>query len=84
MLIEAIMQCKARWYEWLDPRIKKTEWNREEDEKLLHLAKLMPSQWRTIGMSTEMPPASAYASQLCPLICSTASWTHSTSVSGQV
>ena len=41
--------CKARWYEWLDPSIKKTEWVREEDEKLLHLAKLMPSQWRTIA-----------------------------------
>lgn len=22
-------QCKARWYEWLDPSIKKTEWTRE-------------------------------------------------------
>ncbi|XP_042453169.1 cell division cycle 5-like protein [Zingiber officinale] len=42
-------QCKARWYEWLDPSIKKTEWTREEDEKLLHLAKLMPAQWRTIA-----------------------------------
>ncbi|KFM23176.1 Cell division cycle 5-like protein [Auxenochlorella protothecoides] len=42
-------QCKARWYEWLDPAIKKTEWTREEDEKLLHLAKLMPTQWRTIA-----------------------------------
>ncbi|GJV01112.1 cell division cycle 5-like protein [Tanacetum coccineum] len=42
-------QCKARWYEWLDPCIKKTEWTREEDEKLLHLAKLMPTQWRTIA-----------------------------------
>ncbi|XP_067622464.1 cell division cycle 5-like protein [Eurosta solidaginis] len=29
-------QCKARWYEWLDPSIKKTEWSREEDEKFLH------------------------------------------------
>jgi hypothetical protein len=35
-------QCKARWYEWLDPSIKKTEWSREEEEKLLHLAKIMP------------------------------------------
>jgi len=26
-----------------------TEWSREEEEKLLHLAKLMPCQWRTIG-----------------------------------
>jgi pre-mRNA-splicing factor CDC5/CEF1 len=42
-------QCKARWYEWLDPSIKKTEWSREEDEKLLHMAKLMPTQWRTIA-----------------------------------
>lgn len=42
-------QCKARWYEWLDPSIKKTEWSREEEEKLLHMAKLMPTQWRTIA-----------------------------------
>src|SRR5215470_4012979 len=42
-------QCKARWMEWLDPSIKKTEWSKEEDEKLLHLAKLMPTQWRTIA-----------------------------------
>ncbi|KAJ5545161.1 hypothetical protein N7461_007465 [Penicillium sp. DV-2018c] len=42
-------QCKARWVEWLDPGIRKTEWSREEDEKLLHLAKLMPTQWRTIA-----------------------------------
>lgn len=42
-------QCKARWYEWLDPSIKKTEWTKEEDEKLLHLAKIMPTQWRTIA-----------------------------------
>ena len=42
-------QCKARWQEWLDPSIKKTEWTRQEDEKLLHLAKLMPTQWRTIA-----------------------------------
>ena len=26
-----------------------TEWSREEEEKLLHLAKLMPTQWRTIA-----------------------------------
>eukprot|EP01070_Trichotokara_eunicae_P012915 Trichotokara_eunicae@DN9930_c0_g1_i1.p1 len=42
-------QCKARWYEWLDPSVKKTEWTRDEEEKLLHLAKLMPTQWRTIA-----------------------------------
>ena len=42
-------QCKARWDEWLNPNIKKTEWSKEEEEKLLHLAKLFPTQWRTIA-----------------------------------
>eukprot|EP00039_Didymoeca_costata_P014069 m.222812 g.222812 ORF g.222812 m.222812 type:complete len:768 (-) comp15939_c2_seq2:116-2419(-) len=42
-------QCKVRWLEWLDPSIKKTEWSREEEEMLLHLAKLFPTQWRTIA-----------------------------------
>jgi pre-mRNA-splicing factor CDC5/CEF1 len=42
-------QCKARWTQWLDPAIKKTEWSKEEDEKLLHLAKLLPQQWLTIA-----------------------------------
>ena len=42
-------QCKARWNEWLDTSVRKVEWSRAEDEKLLHLAKLMPAQWRTIG-----------------------------------
>ena len=42
-------QCKARWYEWLDPSIRKTEWSREEEEKLLHLAKIFPTQWKTIS-----------------------------------
>ena len=27
-------QCKSRWYEWLDPSVKKTEWTREEEEPL--------------------------------------------------
>lgn len=35
--------------EWLDPSVKKTEWSREEDEKLLHMAKIMPAQWKTIA-----------------------------------
>ncbi|OMJ23529.1 Pre-mRNA-splicing factor CEF1 [Smittium culicis] len=50
-------QCKARWYEWIDPSIKKTEWSRDEDEKLLHLAKLMPTQWRTIAPIVGRTPA---------------------------
>ncbi|EKX74370.1 conserved hypothetical protein [Theileria equi strain WA] len=43
-------QCKARWYEWLDPNVKKTEWSREEEELLLQLAKMFPTQWRTIAI----------------------------------
>ncbi|XP_051817041.1 cell division cycle 5-like protein [Antechinus flavipes] len=42
-------QCKARWTEWLEPSIKKTEWAREEEEKLLHLARILPCQWRAIA-----------------------------------
>lgn len=42
-------QCKSRWQEWLDPGIRKVEWSREEDEKLLALAKVMPCQWRSIS-----------------------------------
>ncbi|KAF7456622.1 cell division cycle 5-like protein [Cryptosporidium felis] len=47
--MKSAKQCKSRWYEWLDPRVKKTEWSRSEEEKLLHLAKLFPCQWRTIA-----------------------------------
>lgn len=42
-------QAKARWNEWLNPSIVKSEWSREEDEKLLSLAKLLPNQWRSIA-----------------------------------
>jgi pre-mRNA-splicing factor CDC5/CEF1 len=42
-------ESKARWYDWLDPSIKKTEWTREEEEKLLHLVKIFPTQWNTIA-----------------------------------
>ena len=51
-------QCKQRWYEWLDPSVKKTPWSREEEEKLLHLAKIMPTQWRTIAGCLEGRTAS--------------------------
>jgi len=43
-------QCKQRWKEWLDPRIKKLDWDRSEDEKLLRLIKLRPNQWNSIGI----------------------------------
>ncbi|KAJ1605787.1 putative cell division cycle 5-like protein [Cryptosporidium canis] len=49
LIMKSAKQCKSRWYEWLDPRVKKTEWSRAEEERLLHLAKLFPCQWRTIA-----------------------------------
>ncbi|GAB0489510.1 hypothetical protein MMPV_000729 [Pyropia vietnamensis] len=42
-------QAKARWTEWLDPSIRKTEWSAAEDAALLHLAKVLPTQWRSIA-----------------------------------
>ncbi len=49
-------QCKARWFEWLDPTIKKSEWSREEEEKLLHLAKSLPNRWRSIAPMLNRTP----------------------------
>lgn len=46
---KSAMQCKARWYEWLHPRVKKMEWTRQEDERLLHGVKVSPGQRRTIA-----------------------------------
>lgn len=43
-------QCKLRWQEWLDPRIKKSDWSADEDRKLLNLAKLRPNQWSSISL----------------------------------
>lgn len=42
-------QAKARWNEYLNPSINRTEWSTQEDEKLLNLAKLLPNQWRSIA-----------------------------------
>ncbi|PWA87650.1 CDC5 protein [Artemisia annua] len=50
-------QCKARWYEWIHPSIKKTDWTRQEDEKLLHLSNLLPSQWRSIAPHVGRTPS---------------------------
>lgn len=42
-------QCKERWYEWLDPKIKKTEWTHQEEQELLKYVEMLPCQWKTIG-----------------------------------
>ncbi|TID29684.1 hypothetical protein CANINC_001804 [Pichia inconspicua] len=43
-------QCKLRWQEWLDPRIKKHDWSVDEDKQLLNLAILRPNQWSSIAL----------------------------------
>ena len=53
-------QCKALWNELLDSSLKKVEWSREEEERILHLAKLIPAQWRTIGSLLEGRIASQF------------------------
>lgn len=42
-------QAKARWNEYLNPTINRTEWTKEDDQKLLNMAKLLPNQWRSIA-----------------------------------
>lgn len=42
-------QCKSRWYEWLDPNIKKIEWTNQENQLLLYYARTLPNQWKTIA-----------------------------------
>merc|ERR1712146_800816 len=42
-------QCKNRWFFWLSPKIKKTHWTYEEDERLIYLSYIFISQWATIG-----------------------------------
>ena len=54
--------CLGGWDCGLQPQLPlhchcATEWTREEDEKLLHLAKLMPTQWRTIAPIVGRTPA---------------------------
>lgn len=49
-------QVKARWEEYLDPTLKKTPWTHADDEKLLHLARYMPMQWRTISQYFNRSP----------------------------
>lgn len=43
-------QAKARWSEYLSPAINRSSWTRDDDEKLLGLAKLLPNQWRSIAL----------------------------------
>lgn len=49
-------QCKARWTQWLDPNVCKSEWSSDDDKKLIHLAQILPNQWNTIAPSLGRTP----------------------------
>ena len=42
-------QCETRWNEYLNPKINFDEFSKEEDARLLDLARRLPNQWRTIA-----------------------------------
>lgn len=42
-------QCETRWNEYLNPKINFQELSKEEDARLLELARRLPNQWRTIA-----------------------------------
>ncbi|CAB4252688.1 similar to Saccharomyces cerevisiae YMR213W CEF1 Essential splicing factor [Maudiozyma barnettii] len=42
-------QCEIRWNEFLNPQLNFTGFSKEEDVKLLTLARKLPNQWRTIS-----------------------------------
>jgi pre-mRNA-splicing factor CDC5/CEF1 len=46
---EKLTSLQMRWSEYIDPSLKRTEWTVEEDQRLLTMAKLLPTQWRTIA-----------------------------------
>jgi len=41
--------CKMRWYNWVDYRIKKFFWEDEEDRKVIFLGKKFKLNWRLIS-----------------------------------
>lgn len=42
-------QCETRWNEYLNPKLNFNEFTKEEDARLLDLARKLPNQWRTIA-----------------------------------
>lgn len=42
-------QCQTRWNEFLNPNLNFEVFTKEEDSRLLDLAKKLPNQWRSIG-----------------------------------
>ncbi|EOB11524.1 Pre-mRNA-splicing factor CEF1 [Nosema bombycis CQ1] len=43
------LECKERWFNYLDPEINKDDWSLEECNKLIEVAACLKPQWRLIG-----------------------------------
>lgn len=41
--------CKKRWYDWVDYRIKKIDWTIQEDKKLVYINEAFKMNWRIIS-----------------------------------
>ncbi len=41
--------CKSRWDNWIDPRIKKTDWDSAEDKRLLKASIVFSNRWHQIA-----------------------------------
>lgn len=48
-------QCEIRWTEYLQPSLNFTKFSKQEDIKLLNLARRLPNQWRSIGSMLNRP-----------------------------
>ena len=44
-------QCRERWSEYLKHTLEDTQWDPEDDLKLIRLSKVFPNQWKTIASS---------------------------------
>ncbi len=46
-------QCRERWYNHLDPAIKRTPWTEEEDKQIITLQHRLGNKWADIAIEVE-------------------------------
>jgi len=54
-------ECRQRWVDFLDPRIRHSNWTPQEDSLLTRLAAEMPNMWRSIGSQLGRSGDASYA-----------------------
>ena len=42
-------QCRQRWTNFLDPTVRRAQWTKEEDDKILEMVKLYGHKWSDIS-----------------------------------